>query len=66
MTGLEMKYFVLKPGGNTAYHEASRHAMRVYANHIRKENLQLANEVQEWAEKEWLKHKAEPNFKPTS
>ena len=42
MTGLEMKYFVLKPRGNDRYAAASRAAMRRYADVIVGENPALA------------------------
>lgn len=51
--GLQMKYFILKPKGSDAYARASRQAMREYANEIMNENLQLANELQEWADREF-------------
>jgi hypothetical protein len=47
--GLLMKYFVLKPGGRTAYHAASRAAMRAYAAVIREENPVLAAELETWS-----------------
>ncbi len=50
--GLMMKYFVLKPEGDTAYHRASRKAMRAYAEAIEKENPKMAEELVEWASKE--------------
>lgn len=52
MTGLVMKYFVLKPAGDDAYAKASRAAMRAYGNHIRGENHELCNELWEWAQRE--------------
>jgi hypothetical protein len=48
MAGLKMKYFVLKPEGNDIYAEASRMAMREYANIIAKANIEFATEIQEW------------------
>ena len=52
MDGIQMKYFVLKPHGNNKYAEASRVAMRNYANIIIEENPQLANDLWKWADKE--------------
>jgi len=52
MTGLVMKYFVLKPEGNDAYAAASRAAMFRYATMIRAENNELASELEEWASHE--------------
>lgn len=52
MTGLIMKYFVLKPAGNDTYAKASRAAMRTYARMILPENPELALELQDWADKE--------------
>lgn len=48
MNGLQMKYFVLKPKGDDVYAEASRAALRAYANHIAVENMELANDLWEW------------------
>lgn len=52
MTGLEMKYFVLKPKGEDAYAVASRLAMNAYADAIASENPQLAHEINAWTERE--------------
>jgi hypothetical protein len=52
MSGLRMKYFVLKPKGDDIYAEASRKAMRTYAAHIYNENPQFANDLLEWAKTE--------------
>ncbi len=49
MTGLEMKYFVLKPAGDSPYHYASRNAMREYAKYIRQENPELSHDIEMWA-----------------
>ena len=48
-TGLVMKYFVLKPGGDTPYSKASREAILSYADSIEPENPSLAVELREWA-----------------
>ena len=50
-----MKYFVLKPSGNSKYSEASRKAMRAYATHIQEENPEMAEQLRQWADNE---HKA--------
>jgi hypothetical protein len=55
MAGLQMKYFVLKPSGNSKHAAASRKAMRVYAMMIRDENFELAKELMEWADSEMKK-----------
>ena len=52
---LDMKYFVLKPESNFVgdrHAAASRKAMRAYANHIRRIDEQMANELIAWAQKE--------------
>jgi len=54
-TGLLMKYFVLKPGGNDAYAKASRAAMRKYADFIEGENPELAHQIRDWADTEAAK-----------
>jgi hypothetical protein len=55
MVGLQMKYFVLKPAGDDKYSEASREAMRAYAEHIQNENFELAEELRKWADSEMEK-----------
>jgi hypothetical protein len=52
MSGLQMKYFVLKPRGNCVYATASRVAMRAYAKFIFSEDEELSNQLNEWADKE--------------
>lgn len=52
MSGLQMKYFVLKPNGDDAYAKSSRAAMRAYADHIAEENPELCEELRAWADKE--------------
>lgn len=49
MTGLEMKYFVLKPRGTDIYAQASRKAMQVYARIVAEENKALATDLLEWS-----------------
>ena len=52
MSGLIMKYFVLKPKGNHQYAKASRVAMKAYADEIANENQHLASELKAWADAE--------------
>jgi len=52
MTGLEMKYFVLKPRGKDIYAIASREAMRRYADEIEGDNPRLAAELRKWVTRE--------------
>lgn len=51
MDGLLMRYFVLKPSGQSPYARASRMAMRKYADAIKGENPDLARELGEWADR---------------
>jgi len=48
MSGLNMKYFVLKPKGTDAYAKASRAAMNQFSKMIREENPELANDLLDW------------------
>lgn len=50
--GLEMKYFVLKPKGDSPYATASRKAMAAYADAIDRENPQLATDLMVWITEE--------------
>lgn len=54
MSGLEMKYFVLKPRGafDDPYAKASREAIKAYADAIQGENVQLCHELHQWVIKE--------------
>ena len=52
MTGLEMKYFVLKPKGDDTYANASRHAMIEYARLIGPSNRKLEKDLVVWANRE--------------
>lgn len=52
MTGLELRYFILKPKGISAHAIASRRAMAAYAESILGENPQLAKELSEWVQRE--------------
>ena len=52
MTGMHLKYFVLKPGGDDAYARASRVAMRVFASEIEQDNKQLCGDIKQWVYEE--------------
>ncbi len=52
---LEMKYFVLKPKGDSIHAQASRLAMLTYANVVRAHDPELAKELEKWVQRE-LKH----------
>ncbi len=58
MSALQMKYFVLKPGGDSAYAKASRQAMRAFALSIHPVNRELAAELCQWADRESLQANA--------
>jgi len=49
MTGLEMRYFILKPKGTDEYAQASRAALRAYAKSISEENPALVTDLWNWA-----------------
>jgi hypothetical protein len=49
MSGLYLKYFVLKPNGQDAYAKASRAAMRAYAKEIKQHDSGMADSLNEWA-----------------
>ena len=49
---LEMKYFVLKPKGNSNFAAASRVAMIAYADSIRNTDSDLARQLTDWANNE--------------
>ena len=58
MSGLEMKYFVLKPKSKNVsdpYAKASRIALEAYAKAIRDINPILSYELSSWANKESFK-----------
>lgn len=58
MDGLQMKYFVLKPRSKQpgdVYAEASRKAMRAYANHIQGINPAFAEDLRRWANDEFTR-----------
>lgn len=52
MEGLEMRYFVLKPRGISAFARASRAAMRTFAEIIDDENQVLSGDIYAWVKKE--------------
>lgn len=52
MSGLMMKYFVLKPAGDDVYARASRAAMMAYAQAIREENADLGKKLMDWVSTE--------------
>jgi hypothetical protein len=58
MSGIMMKYFVLKPAGDDAYASASRIAMRAYAKHIKDINPELCRDLTEWADQEHAEYYA--------
>jgi hypothetical protein len=47
-SNLQMKYFVLKPSGDNVYAKASRKAMQAYAEAVKKEAPEFAQELFEW------------------
>lgn len=49
---LEMKYFVLKPKGTGPHATASRKAMLTYSREIADEDVELAESLIEWAQRE--------------
>ena len=52
MSGLTMKYFVLKPRGEDVYAIASRRALLTYAACIGAENGALCNDLVAWVKEE--------------
>jgi hypothetical protein len=62
---LKMKYFVLKPNGDDQYAEASRRAMRAYADMldhlaVDRDDAVFANQLREWADDEGAKAAPQP------
>jgi len=55
--GLQLKYFVLKPKGKDAYAKASRAALHAYADAILNENPLLAEDLRNWANREYTEQK---------
>lgn len=54
--GLKMKYFVLKPVGDTLHAEASRQAMLTYAMIIKEEDVDLARDLEQWVTRSTMKN----------
>lgn len=55
MEGLQMFYFVLKPG-NTGWHgRASRAAIRAYAMEMETDNPKMAQQLRDWADAESMR-----------
>ena len=52
MSGLEMKYFVLKPKGKDVFAAASRAAMVTYALFIHNADRPLSDSLLQWAKTE--------------
>ena len=52
---LEMKYFVLKPSGNSIFSAASRIAMEAYADHIKDTDAMFAASLLLWVKVEMEK-----------
>lgn len=50
MSGLELKYFVLKPEGEDDYAAASKAAIRAYATRISSVNPELASDLRAWVD----------------
>lgn len=63
---LKMKYFVLKPQGDTAHASASRRAMRAYAESIESFDPVLSKSLHKWADKELELAAARPKRKKIS
>lgn len=68
MSGLEMKYFVVKPNGTDAYAEASRRAIEAYADSIIEHNRPLAHDLIQWiiAEEKLANQKNQPTEDPAA
>jgi len=52
MSMMLVKYFTLKPEGDTAWAKASRTAMRVFATEIESTDKVLSAELKQWAYQE--------------
>lgn len=63
---LQMKYFVLKPSGDSAYSVASRYALQTYAKIIKDFDKELSANLLEWVDAEWEKCKLEALRNPRS
>ena len=58
-SGLQMKYFVVKPSGTSPYAMASRRAIIEYGLAIKLHDPELAEDLFEWAKREARKAIAE-------
>lgn len=47
-TGLWFKYFILQPGKIGIYGDASRKALKIYAEIIHPVNPELADDIEKW------------------
>lgn len=54
LSGLRLKYFVLKPEGSDIYAKASREALSAYAEVVSEHNPELADDLVNWVEEEEL------------
>ena len=52
MSGLQLRYFILKPKGRSMYAQASREALKAYAEAIELENKELSEDLNAWVERE--------------
>ena len=50
MSGLELRYFILKPGAKGRHGMASRAALRAYLRVIAAEQPELALDLKEWVD----------------
>lgn len=50
MSGLELRYFILKPGAEGRHGMASRAALRTYLRVMAPENPELAKDLKEWVD----------------
>ena len=55
MSGLEMRYFILKPGAKGKHGTASRAALLAYAYVIKDENPEFYSDLRDWIVKEHVK-----------
>lgn len=59
MSGLELRYFVLKPSGNGLHGYASREALLLYAKIMEVEQPDFAEEIRSWVKEETEKKRIE-------
>lgn len=50
MSGLQMKYFILKPQGFEEHNHASRMALMAYADAVEDSSPDLAEDLKAWVE----------------